>query len=113
MIKYFLYTRKSTDTEDKQVLSIQSQLTEVREYAKKNSLNVVQEFQESRTAKSPGRPIFNEMIRLIEKGKAEGILSWHPDRLARNSIDGGKIIYLIDTGHIVDLRFPTYNLSVC
>ena len=64
-MKYFLYARKSTDTEDKQVLSIQSQLNEVREFAKKQDLEVVREFQEARTAKSPGRPIFNEMIKRI------------------------------------------------
>ena len=110
-MKYFLYARKSTDTEDKQVLSIQSQLTEVREYTKKDNLEIVQEFQEAKTAKSPGRPIFNEMIKRIEKGEASGIIAWHPDRLARNSIDGGKIIYLVDTGDILDLRFPTYRFD--
>ena len=110
-MKYFLYARKSTDTEDKQVLSIQSQLNEVREFAKKEGVEILQEFQEARTAKSPGRPIFNEMIQRIEKGEASGIITWHPDRLARNSIDGGKIIYLVDTGKIVDLRFPTYRFD--
>ena len=110
-MRYFLYARKSTDTEDKQILSIQSQLTEVREYARKENLQIVQELQEACTAKAPGRPVFNEIIARIEKGEADGIVSWHPDRLARNSIDGGKIIYLIDTGHIVDLRFPTYRFD--
>ena len=79
-MRYFLYARKSTDTEDKQVLSIQSQLNEVREYAKRENLQIVQEYQEARTAKVPGRPIFDEMIRRIEKGDADGIVSWHPDR---------------------------------
>jgi DNA invertase Pin-like site-specific DNA recombinase len=83
----------------------------VREYAKQESLQIVQEFQEARSAKVPGRPIFDEMIRCIEKGEADGIVSWHPDRLARNSIDGGKVIYLIDTGKIIDLRFPTYRFD--
>ena len=79
-MKYFLYARKSTDTEDKQVLSIQSQLNEVREFAKKEGVEILLEFQEARTAKSPGRPIFNEMIKRIEKGEASGIITWHPDR---------------------------------
>ncbi len=111
MAKYFLYARKSTDTEDKQILSIPSQLTEVREYARKEQLDIVEVVQEARTAKTPGRPIFDEMIHRIEKGEADGIIAWHPDRLARNSIDGGKIIYLIDTGMITDLRFPTYRFD--
>ena len=110
-MKYFLYARKSTDTEDKQVLSIQSQLTEVRQYAVQQGLEITQEFQEARTAKSPGRPVFDEMIKRIEKGEASGIIAWHPDRLARNSIDGGKIIYLVDTGKIIDLKFPTYRFD--
>jgi len=110
-MKFFLYARKSTDTEDKQVLSIQSQLNEVREYARLQGLEVTQEFQEARTAKSPGRPVFDEMIKRIEQGEASGIVAWHPDRLARNSIDGGKIIYLVDTGKISSLAFPTYRFD--
>jgi site-specific DNA recombinase len=48
------------------------------------------------------------MIDKIEAGEANGILAWHPDRLARNSVDGGKVIYLVDTGKIVSLRFPQF-----
>lgn len=111
MIKYFLYARKSTDEEDRQILSIESQLAELREFAKKESIAIAREFTESKTAKEPGREVFNEMLKLIEKGMAEGIIAWHPDRLARNSVDGGKIIYLVDTGKIKDLKFPTYKFD--
>src|SRR3989344_6238063 len=106
--KFFLYARKSTDVEDKQVLSIEAQLTELRDYAKRENLNIDLEFVEKQSAKVPGRPVFDEMIRCIEKGDADSILSWHPDRLARNSIDGGKIIYLLDTGKLASLKFPTF-----
>ena len=106
--KFFLYARKSTDVEDKQVLSIEAQLTELRDYAKRENLNIALEFIEKQSAKIPGRPIFNEMMKCIEKGDADSILSWHPDRLARNSIDGGKIIYLLDTGKLASLKFPTF-----
>ena len=82
-MRYFLYARKSTDEEDRQILSIQAQITETLEYAKKERVEIIQEFIESRTAKAPGRPIFNEMMSLLERGKAEGIVAWHPDRLAR------------------------------
>jgi site-specific DNA recombinase len=58
-------------------------------------------FVEKQTAKIPGRPVFGEMISRMEAGEASGILAWHPDRLARNSVDGGKIIYLVDTGIIL------------
>jgi len=106
--KFFLYARKSTDEPERQILSIEAQLFELREYAKKENLNVIKEFIESKTAKEPGREIFNEMLAGIENGEAEGILAWHPDRLARNSIDGGRIIYLVDTGKIRELKFPTF-----
>ena len=91
--KYFIYARKSTDVEDKQVLSIESQLTELREYAKRENLEIVHEYVEKKSAKTPGRPIFNELLGRIEK---EGgcILAWHPDRLARNSVDGADVSYI-------------------
>ena len=106
--KLFLYARKSTDVEDKQVLSIEAQLQELRDFAKRENLEIVYEFVEKQSAKVPGRPIFNNMIEQIEKGFANGILAWHPDRLARNSVDGGKIIYLLDGGGLADLKFPQF-----
>ena len=106
--KFFLYARKSTDVEDKQVLSIEAQITELRAFAKQNNLNVIDTFIEKQSAKIPGRPIFDEMLKRIEKNEADGILAWHPDRLARNSVDGGQIIYLIDCGRITALKFPQF-----
>ncbi len=111
MPKFYLYARKSTDDEDRQILSIESQINELREFAKRENLEIVEEFSEAKTAKAPGRPIFSFMLQQVEKGCADGILAWHPDRLARNSMDGGKIIYYIDIGLINDLRFPTYRFD--
>ena len=108
LMKYFLYARKSTDEDDRQVLSIEAQVTELHEFARKENLEVVKEFVESKTAKAPGRPIFNSMIKEIEACEDVGILAWHPDRLARNSIDGGKIIYLVDKEKITSLKFPIF-----
>ena len=73
--KFFLYARKSTDVEDKQVRSIEDQIAELRAFAKQNNLNIFEEFIEKQSAKIPGRPIFNEMIKRIEKGEANGILA--------------------------------------
>ena len=106
--KFFIYTRKSTDTEDRQVRSISDQLAELKELAVKEQIEVVDIFVEKQTAKAPGRPVFNEMLLRIEANEASGILAWHPDRLARNSVDGGKIIYLVDTGVILEMKFPTF-----
>ena len=107
-MKYFIYTRKSTDSEERQVLSIEAQLAELKEFAAKEKLEIFASFQEAKTAKEPGRMKFAEMLSFLEQGKADGILSWHPDRLARNSVDGGKIIHFVDRGLIKSLKFPTF-----
>ena len=110
-MRYFIYARKSTDDEDRQILSIEAQLVELRQYAEREKVCVVKELVEAKTAKKPGRPIFNDMLAQIERGHADGILAWHPDRLARNSVDGGKIIYSVDRGIIKSLLFPTYRFD--
>ena len=107
-MRYIIYARKSTESEERQVLSIESQISELREFAAKEKLEIVASLCEAQTAKEPGRMKFAEMLSFLESGKADGILSWNPDRLARNSIDGGQIIYLLDTGKIKDLKFPTH-----
>ena len=108
MLKYIAYCRKSTDEKDKQVLSIEAQISELKAFAKRENLTISEFITEAKTAKVIGREQFAEVLKKIEKGKADGILSWHPDRLARNSIDGGKIIYLLDTGKLLDLKFPSF-----
>src|SRR3989338_2225200 len=106
-MKYILYARKSTEEDDRQILSIEAQVFELKEFAAKEKLEIVASFQEAKTAKEPGRVKFAEMLSLIEKGRAEGILSWN-DRLARNSVNGGKVIHMIDRGLIKSLKFPTF-----
>ena len=106
--KYIIYVRKSTDVEDKQVLSVEAQIVELRKYAKDNNLQIVDTVVEKRTAKIPGRPKFNKMLARVEAGEANGILAWHPDRLARNSVDGGQIVYLLDQTRLTSLKFPTF-----
>ncbi|MHB0978140.1 MAG: recombinase family protein [Minisyncoccota bacterium] len=111
-MKYFIYCRKSTDAEERQVLSIESQLSEATKLvAGTHGLEVVKIYEEAQSARKPGRPIFDEMLQRIEKGHAEGIISWHPDRLARNSVDGGRIIHLLDTGSLKDLRFASHTFE--
>ena len=61
-IKYFLYIRKSTDEEDRQVLSLEAQLHEAKEFAERECLEIVESFVEKRTAKIPGREFFNAML---------------------------------------------------
>lgn len=104
--RYYLYARKSSESEDRQILSIESQLGELRDYAHDHGLSVVQEFHESKSAKAPGRPVFGEMMKLLAKGKADGILCWKLDRLARNPVDGGALIWAFDTGVLKEIITP-------
>ncbi len=107
--KCVLYARKSTEEDDQQIMSIEAQLFELREYASRERIEIVKEFTEAKSAKKPGRDEFAKMIEYIEASSEPlGILAWHPDRLARNSVDGGKIIYLIDINRIASLRFPQF-----
>ncbi len=109
MITYFLYARKSTDVEDKQVLSIEAQLAELRALAKSEGLEVAAEFVEKQSAKMPGRPVFNDMLRRIQTGEAQGIVCWKIDRLARNPVDGGQISWLLQQSVIQSIRTHDRN----
>ena len=109
-MNYIIYCRRSTDTEDKQVLSLPAQESEMLAIAQRYNLHVVKILKESQSAKDIGRPVFNEMIELLKTGKADGILTWKLDRLARNFIDGGKIIDMLQKGTIQEIR--TYE-RVC
>ncbi len=107
-LTYFIYARKSTDDDQHQLLSIPAQIDELRTFAQKEGLNIVDTVVESKTAKVPGRELFNQMLDRIEKGEAQGILAWHPDRLARNAVDAGRVVYLLDRNILDDLKFPTF-----
>ena len=111
-MKYFLYCRKSSEAEDRQVLSIESQRREIERLLQAlPGAEVIEIIEESKSAMTPGRPRFDAMVARIENGEAEGIATWAPDRLARNSIDGGRLIYLLDRGVLKDLKFSTYTFE--
>lgn len=111
-MKYLLYCRKSTEAEDRQVMSLDSQRGELeRAFGTGADIEIVEFLEEAKSAKEPGRTVFNLMIARIERGEAQGIIAWAPDRLARNSIDGGHIIHLLDRGVLRDLKFATYTFE--
>lgn len=88
------------------MLSLDSQEKELTEYAKRNELRVIKILRESASAHVAGRKQFNEMLARIETGEANGIIVWDESRIARNSLDGGKVIYMIDLGQIVEIHKP-------
>lgn len=106
-VKYFIYCRKSSEARDRQALSIEAQKRELTEFAHRNGLQVIETLEESQSAYKEGRPIFHRMMELVEAGVANGILTWKPDRLARNAIDGGRIINDLDKAMLREIRTPS------
>jgi site-specific DNA recombinase len=105
-IKYFVYARKSSEAEDRQVLSIESQVEELAKFEPNDPAQIVEAVTESKSAKKPGREEFNRILNAIEAGKAQGIKVWHANRLSRNSVDTGRLIYLMDLGKLVEVATP-------
>lgn len=104
-VKYCLYARKSTESEERQVLSIDSQIKEMLQLADREGLEIVELKRESHSAKETGqRPIFNEIVEELKAGKYNGILTWAPDRISRNAADLGKIVDLMDAGTLQEIR---------
>jgi site-specific DNA recombinase len=104
-LTYCLYTRKSSESDEKQALSIDSQIKEMLALAQKDNLNVIEIKRESHSAKDAGqRPVFNEMIRDIRAGKFNAILAWHPDRLSRCAGDLAVVVDLMDQKIIAEVR---------
>ena len=110
-VKYLIYARKSSESEDQQVASIDSQIRELQDIARRENLAVVDVLSESQSAKAPGRPVFNKMLSRISRGEVGGILCWKLDRLARNPVDGGNISWMLQQGIIC--RIQTYERSYC
>ncbi|HXF29597.1 MAG TPA: recombinase family protein, partial [Chlamydiales bacterium] len=95
-IKYFLYARKSLESEDRQVQSIEDQISRLKDLAANLGLEIKEILTEAKSAKKPyNRTVFSEMIKRIEKGEAGGILCWQINRLSRNPIDSGTLSWLL------------------
>jgi len=105
-MKYFIYIRKSSDREDAQMLSIEAQTRSLTNFAKEKGLEIVGTFSESASAYKAGRPMFNEVLARLEAGEADAILVYHLTRIARNSYDGGRVIYMMDEDVIKEIRTP-------
>ncbi len=105
-LRYAVYTRKSTEDEERQVLSLDSQRDKIRELF--GNIKIVKEFRESKSAFEPDkRPQFKELLELVDTGKIDGIIAWHPDRLSRNAMDAASITHRVTRGVIKDLKFAS------
>jgi site-specific DNA recombinase len=104
-IRYCLYARKSSEAEERQALSIDSQVNEMLVLAQRENLNIVDMYKESHSAKDCGqRPVYNKLLLGIREGRFDGILVWHPDRLARNAGDLGAVVDLLDQKKLIEIR---------
>jgi len=104
-LRYCLYARKSSETEERQALSVDSQVKEMLSTAQRDNLNVVEIYRESHSAKDCGqRPVYNQLLSDIRNEKFNGILVWHPDRLSRNAGDLGAVVDLLDQKKLVEIR---------
>lgn len=109
-LRYIAYIRKSEEREERQQLSHDAQRRKIEEQFP--DLNIVKWMPaESKSAFKPGRPIFDEMLRLVDEGKAEGLVFYSPNRASRNEIDAAAITYRLRGGALKDLKFCTYNFE--
>lgn len=106
MPSHFLYARKSSEDDDRQVASIPAQLDELRRLAEARGIVISRLFEESQSARAPGRPVFTAMMRELDRHPAAGILCWKPDRLARNALDGGRVIDALDRHRVAEIVSP-------
>ena len=103
--KYILYSRKSSESDERQAMSIESQINEMTAVAKRDGIEIIDIVEESKSAKSTGqRPQFNQLLQRISSGEANSILTWAPDRLSRNAGDLGAIVDLMDIGKLHEIR---------
>lgn len=103
--KYCLYARKSSEDDERQALSIDSQIKEMLATAEREGIDIVEMRRESHSAKASGmRPVYNQLLVDIRAGLFNGILTWAPDRLSRNAGDLGGLVDLMDQGYLKEIR---------
>jgi DNA invertase Pin-like site-specific DNA recombinase len=109
MKKFFGYVRVSTARQGEGV-SLNEQREAISRYAERHALEIVSWFDERVTAAKRGRPVFNEMLRLLKRGKAAGVIVHKIDRSARNLRDWADLGELIDHG--LEVHFVNESLDL-
>jgi len=104
-IIFCLYARKSSESDERQAMSIESQVNEMTKIAERDNLYVKETLKESHSAKTSGmRPIFNQLLAGLRSGRFNAILTWAPDRLSRNAGDLGMLVDLMDANRLVQIK---------
>ena len=103
---HIIYARKSSESEDRQVLSIDSQIQELKDLALRRGIDVAEVLEEAHSAKAPGRPVFSSLVRRIHRGEIAGVLCWKMDRLARNHFDTGQVLQALADGKLPTVITP-------
>ncbi len=105
--RYAIYCRKSSESDERQIQSLPDQIHTLTSYIATRGLQIAGEpLQESKSAKIPGRPVFDKLIQMVEEGAVNGIILLNPSRLSRNTVDTGRIIYLMDQGKLLEVVTP-------
>jgi len=105
--RYIIYCRKSSESDERQIQSLPDQISTLMPFITSRGLQIIGEpLQESKSAKIPGRPVFDQLIQMIEDGEVNGIVLLNPSRLSRNTVDTGRIIYLMDRGKLEEVVTP-------
>ncbi len=103
MPSHIIYARKSTESEDRQILSVDSQIDELRSIAERRGIRIAEVLSEAKSAKAPGRPVFDQLMRRIKKGEIRGVFCWKMDRLSRNHMDTGSILQALADGKLDEI----------
>src|SRR5262245_32643971 len=108
---FFGYIRVSTPKQGEQGVSLHEQRDAIAHYAERFSLTIIGWFEERETAAKRGRPVFNQMLRLLQKGQSEGVIIHKIDRSARNLKDWADLGELIDQGIAVHFANESLDLN--
>ena len=109
-LRYIGYIRKSTEDAEKQVLSLQAQKEKILERFK--DIEIIDILEESKSAFEPDkRPVFKQILSMLDKGEVAGIVAWHPDRLSRNEVDASAITWRLRQGKVKDLKFANFTFD--
>lgn len=107
ILRYMMYCRKSSESDERQIQSLPDQITNLSALIQQRGVELIEApLQEQRTAKVPGRPVFGKLVQMIEDGDVNVIVLLNPSRLSRNTVDTGRIIYLMDQGKLLEVVTP-------